>query len=483
VTWPGQNVAQSRDGRYVFLREIAQGSMGTVALLYDRARRRRVAAKRVLVSSPSALLRLKREFRTIAPLRHPNLVRFYELTEDELGAFFTMEFIDGRDLASIIEPMTAGANRAPFTRHVALDALAALSFLHEHGIVHRDLKPSNLMLSRSGAIKLVDFGLVAALPAEGATAVGLDRGPAGTPRYMAPELARGEPATMATDLYSLGLILAELMGPDPDARNTAPPGPASAQTRAEVSALCDALLADEPGRRPTAAAAMAILRASAGREPSELDRAHAEEMSNALAWVSRQLERVQDGAFRALVIEGPSGSGKSALLRAAEQQLERAGALVLSGGKRSDESVAYGALDAAVDKLAAWLLDVPRDAELALDTALASTMFPVLGGARSDIGALARRDAYDALIRLLASLAGAEGVYVFIDDIDAADTESLAFFQRLVEVKPRAVGLLATARTDVDAGPGRSWLDAHPEIARFAGGLRSKRSAPSAEPG
>jgi eukaryotic-like serine/threonine-protein kinase len=466
--------------RYRFVRELGHGSMGVVWLAYDCVRRQQVTLKRVRTPSPTGLLRLKREFRVIAPLRHRNLVRVYDLWSDEEGAFFTMEFIEGQDLRFLLRdkfPSLSLSERMLFALDLAKQILPALGLLHRHGIIHRDLKPSNLMLGVDGIVKVVDFGLLASLDEERVES--LDRRGAGTRAYMAPEQARGDPATPASDMYSLGVLLFQMtVGRFPregEASDCLEHVTASLRPvlPKELARLCEALLQRDPHLRPDAPSALAALTDPGALSPcgcgppvDRRPRGSPVDQDDVEQWLAGRLERVGDGLFEAVVLEGPRRSGKSAMLRRTHEFAHGLGGLVLVGRGRREEHVEYNVLDAAIDALASLLLETPLDAELASDLALASATFPVLAGKRTCNGPGARPQAFDALIRTLASLAGASGVYLLIDDLHWADASSLAFLDRLLVRRPAGVGLLAALGTGARGSAAAQWLDAQQGITR-----------------
>ncbi len=260
--------------------------MGAVWLVEDAERGQRVALKRVLGVHGDALWRFKREFRVVERLLHPNIVRLYELGEDDRGLYFTMEPVDGVDLlawcrgtrsdarsdepapvgsavrtrtvagavdetaptlasdsgpvgAAAATPETSpaveGELRMERLAHALPQILEALAFLHGHGVVHRDLKPSNVMVRRDGLVKLLDFGILAEMSGQSSA----DQGEiVGTVGYMAPEQIRGAPPTPASDLYSLGCMLFELASGQPPFRG-APFQVMATQLAAEPPLLSD----------------------------------------------------------------------------------------------------------------------------------------------------------------------------------------------------------------------------------------------------
>ncbi|MBV9949843.1 MAG: hypothetical protein JOZ69_23580 [Myxococcales bacterium] len=154
---------------------------------------------------------------------------------------------------------------------------------------------------------------------------------------------------------------------------------------------------------------------------------------------------------------------------------------MLAGSAPPDEHVPFNVLDAAVDTLASVLLGSPLDIELARDLALASEAFPVLGGARTESpGGVAGAAALDALVRLIGSLAGSDGVYLLLDDLERADAASLAFLDRLLARRPGGVGLVAMMAGAGGVRPTRAhaWLDARGEPPRFELGAPADPGSP-----
>jgi serine/threonine protein kinase len=192
-------------GRYRILGELGRGNMGTVYRGRDEALERDVAIKVMRVEDDEdARSRFLKEARAAARLQHPNIVTIYELGEHEGSPFMALELLEGMDLQEAIE---AGIRPDPkVTLPIVLQALAGLGHAHEAGIVHRDLKPSNIFLPRGRPAKIMDFG-VARLADMQTTKNML----VGTPNYMSPEQARAGPLDGRSDLFSVGLILYELV--------------------------------------------------------------------------------------------------------------------------------------------------------------------------------------------------------------------------------------------------------------------------------
>jgi TolB-like protein len=200
-------------GHYRIVRQIGRGGMGIVYEAFDEKLRRAVALKTILPAADAQMRdRLMREARAAAAVSHPNICQIFEIGEHEGDPFLAMELLDGQALADrlIDGPM-------PPTDAIAttIAVLSALDALHKRSIVHRDLKPSNVFLSAHG-VKLLDFGLARpfAITVDD-TALTMPGVLLGTPRYMAPEQARGEEVDARTDLFAVGALLFEMLSGRP----------------------------------------------------------------------------------------------------------------------------------------------------------------------------------------------------------------------------------------------------------------------------
>lgn len=189
-------------GRYRLVREIGRGGMGAVWLAVDGVLGREVAVKRVgmlLGGSSPDLARAEREAKLAAALNHPHVVAVFDFVSDDQVQWLVMEYVDGVTLADLsrtrggLQPDEA----APILRQVA-EALAAA---HQAGIVHRDVKPSNILVTADGTAKLTDFGIARAQADATLTQTGMVTG---SPAYLAPEVAAGQGASPASDVWSLG---------------------------------------------------------------------------------------------------------------------------------------------------------------------------------------------------------------------------------------------------------------------------------------
>jgi serine/threonine protein kinase/formylglycine-generating enzyme required for sulfatase activity len=186
---------------------LGRGAMGVVYLAHDRSLDRQVAVKFIASHrpSPKARERFQTEARAIARLQHPNVVTAFRVGEVDGHPYIVSEYLAGQSLSALPLPL-------PWRRVVSMGIGMArgLAAAHRHGVLHRDLKPENIFLTTDGEVKLLDFGLAELISTDTPVEVMKARSAAGTPRYMAPELLRGAPATPRSDLYSLGLILHKL---------------------------------------------------------------------------------------------------------------------------------------------------------------------------------------------------------------------------------------------------------------------------------
>ncbi|MBI4230338.1 MAG: serine/threonine protein kinase [Planctomycetes bacterium] len=208
---PTQEQAPERLGEYEILRELGRGGMGVVYLARQPSLDRTVAVK-VLAEQYSRdetfVKRFQREARAAARLVHPNVIQIFTVGNEGDTHFFAMEFVDGQDLTARVRAgEKLGIERVA---EIGVQTARALQGAHEAGIVHRDIKPSNIVIDRHGTVKVMDFGLAKALSEE-TVQVTVPGMVMGTVNYMSPEQGRGETLDTRSDLYSLGIVLFELL--------------------------------------------------------------------------------------------------------------------------------------------------------------------------------------------------------------------------------------------------------------------------------
>jgi len=273
---PGNHVA----GRYRIVRFIASGAMGEVYAAEDLIVGGEVALKAVrpeLERSAMAMERLRREIMLARKVTHAHICRLHDVGEHEGRVFITMELLSGKTLSEVVAER--GALPVAEVTRIARQLVDGLAALHAHGIVHRDFKTSNVMLVGERAV-ITDFGLARSIQPDAMASLTVEAAMLGTPAYMAPEQVEGRPATPASDIYALGVVLFELLtGTVPFREDTAlatatarlqrdPPRPSS--VRAGISASWDARVLCCLARDPEArfARAVDVLDAPVPRRPS-----------------------------------------------------------------------------------------------------------------------------------------------------------------------------------------------------------------------
>ncbi|HEY0379038.1 MAG TPA: protein kinase [Pyrinomonadaceae bacterium] len=258
---PAPSLLGERVGRYEILAELGAGGMGEVYLAEDTTLGRKIALKllpRSFADDAERLRRFRQEARTASALNHPNIVTIHEIGEHDGRRFIATELIEGQTLR---QRLSAGPLALSEALDIILQAASAVAAAHEAGIVHRDVKPENVMLRRDGYVKVLDFGLAKLTGPkaghgsgpEATTAMLGNTSPGvvmGTAHYMSPEQARGLATDARTDVWSLGVVLYEML---------AGRAPFEGATTADVTV---SILEREP----------AALRPAAGEFPAELDR-------------------------------------------------------------------------------------------------------------------------------------------------------------------------------------------------------------------
>lgn len=477
-------------GRYDVVGCLGSGGMGTVYDAVDRGRGTRVALKTLQADDAGAAVGLKREFRAVADLAHPNLATVYELACEQGLWFFVMERIEGErfstwargrtapvvapeamaetatlDTASLADMLPESgmtellpppATSPPSCGFDALRGAVAelvrgLAALHDAGLRHGDVKPANVLVCPDGRVVIVDFGL--ATPVSGAPRRGST---GGTPQYMAPEHLADAGAGPPADWYAVGTLVYEALTgrlPFLEARvrdlwfvktHCRPPEPRELvpDVPRDLSELCMALLEPDPAARPSGHDLLRRLDgATAPRRPAR-HRAFVGRQRE-LGVLHGALARARGGSRTVVHVHGPSGIGKSSVVRSF---LESADGLVLRGRCYERESVPYKGIDGIVDELADVLRSLDEAAVRRLlpeGVADLARAFPALLSvpavaaaepAQETGSALeARRRTWAAMTALCAALACSRPLTLWIDDLQWADADSARLLEALID--------------------------------------------------
>jgi serine/threonine protein kinase len=192
-------------GPYRIVEKIAEGGMAVVYKGYQETLNRYVAIKvlrKELSADGKFVARFRREALAVAKLSHPNILHIHDANLAHDRYYIAMEYVDGGTLKDLL---TQGPLPVEKAIDIAVQLADALDYAHREGLIHRDVKPANVLLTRGGRPKLADFGIVQALHER--SALTLPGSSPGTPMYMSPEQAGGEPTDSRTDIYSLGIAL------------------------------------------------------------------------------------------------------------------------------------------------------------------------------------------------------------------------------------------------------------------------------------
>jgi eukaryotic-like serine/threonine-protein kinase len=455
-------------GRFEVRGTLGAGGAGVVYRAFDRQLQREVALKQLRQASGRDLYRFKKEFRSLADIVHPNLVALHELHEADGDWYFTMELVEGVSFIDWVRPSAeAGPSRGRadivsarvdvVRLHSALVQLVdALIALHRAGKLHRDLKPSNVLVTRTGRLTLLDFGLVATV-AEGEP----ERLAVGTPVYMSPEQAADQPLGEASDWYSLGAMLYEaLVGRRPfegepeqvmtRKQTEQPPSPRQLDpgAPAELSQLCMMLLQPDPAARPSGLMVLEALGAAPSAVTRTIGRSYPPAMFVGRTTEIEVLRRAFGDARRggvAMLVRGRSGIGKTTLIRRFLRSLGDS-VFVLEGRCFEREAVPFKMLDGVVDTLTGAIVGLPLPVVEQLvprDLGSLVRLFPVLRRVPRFAEVAAQSPAppdpqemrvrgFAALRNVLGRLARMRPLVIFVDDAHWGDADSAVFLSELI---------------------------------------------------
>jgi eukaryotic-like serine/threonine-protein kinase len=463
--------------RYQLYEKLGQGGMGAVYRAYDRLTGSTIALKRVLsdldmnfdqTTPLNMRLNLSHEFRTLATLRHPNIISVLDYGFDrERQPFFTMNLLPDPQPVTLAAPH---ADTAQKTRWL-IEMLQALAYLHRQGVIHRDLKPANVLVSND-QVQVLDFGLaqrgsLSPDEAEDSTA--------GTLAYMSPEQLKSEPASVQSDLYAVGMMAYELfLGRYPfDTRSTTglirqilEVMPDIWMIKRNIGDVLHRLLAKSPAERyPNADEAIAALCAATGFDIPHESAALRESYLQAAQFVGRreQLQTLTDalntltrepGHGAAWLIGGESGTGKSRLMEELRIRGLVNGANVVRGQAQAGSSLplqvwrepARRLLLAAADRLSPLEIGILR--ELVPDAAA------VVGQTVPDVppleGDAQRNRLRDTVVKLFRLAATDQPVLLLLEDLQWAE-DSLAILNGVIRLTGEARLLMIGSFRDDEA--------------------------------
>jgi serine/threonine protein kinase len=467
-------------GKYRIERELGRGGMGVVFLGFDPTLERQVAIK--VLGAPGepngSPERVLLEARSASALNHPNICTVYEVGVDDGGSFIAMEYIDGQSLAEI-----AGAGALPLQDAVryGIEAADALAHAHDRGVVHRDLKAGNAIISSSGRLKLVDFGLArridTATDAVTRASHGDAASTAGTPYAMAPEQLRGGAVDARADIWALGVLLHEMLaGTGPFNGRTAaelfsailrdPPASLPPHVPEPVRDVVQRCLAKDPVQRYQRAADVRLVletiasglqrRGSHTSDPNVASGASLPPppilgtVLTAVRLVGRERERAhlaeiwtrsKNGRRQALLLSGEPGIGKTRLALEFAHECAEEGATVLVGRSDEEAMVPYQPFVEALH----WYVHVCPGEDLRENLAAIggggelAPLIPQLLRRLPDLPSPAamspdaqRYRLFEAVSGLLAAASTSRPVVVVLDDLHWADKPTLLMLKHVV---------------------------------------------------
>ncbi|WP_272141106.1 serine/threonine-protein kinase [Stigmatella ashevillensis] len=525
--------------RFVLERCLGRGAMGVVYLAQDVERGTKVALKALSRLDADGLACIKNEFRSISDLLHPNLVSLHELVSEDGHWFLTMEVVEGVNFLAWVRgaqemaapdtrrlpngkaehlstetfakpsltatrtmksaglmaalgegrltaapPLSApGSRPTPWCdldrlRSALRQLVEGVSAIHAAGKLHRDLKPSNVLVTPSGRLVILDFGLALAQGLSGSPAV------AGTPAYMAPEQLSPNAVTPASDWYAVGTMIYEALTgqlpfqgalsdilKDKCLRLPPPPSLRVQGIPEELERLCLACLSVSPAQRPAGQDFLRWLDGGGNRAVPTRDALVLLGREGLLAQLHQAFEVSRQGRAVTVYVSGRSGMGKSALIQHFADALRHRGeALVLSGRCYERESVPYKAWDSLIDALAEHLEGLPPEQTKSLlgtDVHALARVFPTLRrfeglGAFPETRAPeienqaeSRLRSFRALKKILCELTRQRPLVLCLDDLQWGDVDSARLMASLLsQPSPPQMLLLCSFRSEEEQRSG-----------------------------
>ena len=481
----------SRLGEYELISELGRGGMGVVYEARHMKTDNRVALKTLPTGGPGQevnaerLYRFRREFRRLSEIYHPNLVGMQTLEVEGSQWFFTMDLINGIDFLSYVRP--DGEMDEDRVRNSLKQLATGIIELHRHGIIHRDLKPNNVMVSPTGQLWILDFGLAAEMQRNNEVTQTKSGMFAGTPRYAAPEQMFGE-RSAASDWYAFGTMIFEaLTGEVPfhehdpysllTKKQQEDPPRLSQRTEfpTDLAELADGLIRCDPNARlstDTVVASLKIKQSNdsastvsspnessvlVGVDESDPNAGSEEEVilvgrdSQLAQLVSSKKKFLKSRQPQIVWIEGLSGEGKSSLAESFLRPIKNEGEMLVFSGRCYDrESVPFKVLDSIIEQLVRYLRSIPSaelQSLLPKDIIYLSRLFPALNRVdeieqrkkrmiRSVDAMESRYRAFTALHETLSRISATKPCLLFVDDLQWGDSESAIEMLKLLTSEP-----------------------------------------------